>query len=187
MCVGCNRPEPDIVSASDGTEIAPRLKGTIEVESTGEVKLVAGQTVYVPVYPKIPIGEKAQPLELAVTLCVRNTDRSRPITVNAVRYYDRTGKPLREFVQKPLRIDPMAANEFFIRERDTRGGTAASFLVDWTAEQGVTEPVIEAVMIGTAGNLGVSFTATGRVVGERAAPAAPTPAGAKPHATPVPD
>lgn len=55
-----------------------------------------------------------------------------------------------------------------MREDDSRGGAGANFLVDWGAEQPISEPVVEAVMIGTASQQGISFISPGRVVGRRA-------------------
>ena len=57
--------------------------------------------------------------------------------------------------------------EFFVKESDTSGGVSASFLVEWVAEQAVTAPVVESVMIGTASTQGISFTCPGRVLSDR--------------------
>jgi len=51
----------------------------------------------------------------------------------------------------------MATAEFFVKEQDTSGGSGANFIVKWTAQQGVTKPVVEAVMISTAFHQGISF------------------------------
>jgi len=37
------------------------------------------------------------------------------------------------------------AAEFFVKEQDTSGGSG-NFIVKWTAQQGVTKPVVEAVI-----------------------------------------
>ena len=55
----------------------------------------------------------------------------------------------------------MASAEFFVKESDTRGGVSASFLVEWVAEQSVSDPLVETVMIGTASTQGVSFAYRG--------------------------
>ena len=46
-------------------------------------------------------------------------------------------------------------------EQDKSGGLGANFLVEWVAEQPVYGPVVEAVMIGTAGTQAISFVSTG--------------------------
>jgi hypothetical protein len=124
------------------------------------------RTVYVPVYSHIYTDDSARPYDLAVTLSVRNTDRSEPLVVSAVRYHDSDGRLVRDYLPRPLRVAPLAAAEFFVRQSDTTGGSSASFLVDWLAAQPVSEPVVEAVMVGTAMNQALAFTSPGRVVSE---------------------
>jgi hypothetical protein len=165
VLVSCDRGQGQGSGAPAGQAAA--RKGVAEVEGGADLKGVAGQTIYVPVYSQIPIGDKGHPFALSVTLSVRNTDRAQPIVVTAVRYYDQDGQLAREFLTKPLRVAPMAALEYFVQERDSSGGSSASFLVEWVAEQQVSKPAVEAVMAGTAGNQGISFTTSGRVVAEK--------------------
>jgi hypothetical protein len=101
-----------------------------------------------------------------VTLSVRNTDRAEAVYLTAVRYHDSDGRLVRDELPRPVRLAPLAAVEFFVRESDTSGGSSASFLVAWRAARPVSEPVIEAVMAGTSMNQGISFTSPGRVVDE---------------------
>jgi Protein of unknown function (DUF3124) len=145
----------------------PRAGG-VEIETpAGGFQAMAGQTIYVPAYSSILTTDELQPFNLAVTLSVRNTDRKHPIIVSSVRYFDHDGKLIQDHLEKPLSIGPMAAVEFFVRESDTRGGFSASFLVEWLSETTVANPVIEAVMVGTASSRGVSFRCPGRVIETR--------------------
>ena len=122
-----------------------------------------GQTVYVPVYSHI-YHRGGMAFLLEVTLSVRNTDRSAPITVTAVDYHDTQGRRLRKHLDRPLRLPPLATAEFLVEEEDESGGSGANFIVEWVSAAEVSEPVIEAVMIGTAGSQGISFLSPGRVV-----------------------
>src|SRR4029077_4579502 len=54
--------------------------------------------------------------------------------------------------------------ESFVPAEDTRGGTGANFVVEWAASGQITEPLIEAVMIGTTGTQGYSFTSRGKTM-----------------------
>lgn len=123
------------------------------------------QTVYVPVYSHIYIHE-GDPYSLTATLSIRNTDFSSPLHVNAVRYYDSNGKLVESYLERPLRLGPLATTEFLVEERDIRGGSGANFVVEWVSQEFVTEPVIEAVMIGATSQQGISFVCPGRVVRE---------------------
>jgi hypothetical protein len=132
-----------------------------------EIAAAAGQTVYVPAYSAVATADNSRLYQLAITLAVRNSDVRNPIIVKSVNYHDRAGRLVRRFLETPLRIDPLAAIEFFVRESDTSVDTAASFLVEWVAEATVSDPVVEAIMVGTTGNQGISFVCPGRVVADR--------------------
>jgi len=132
----------------------------------GDIAPVAiGRTVYVPVYSNVYTGDAASPFNLAVTLSTRNTDRAEPIVLTSVRYHDSGGRLVRDFLKTPLRLAPLAAMEFFVEQSDLTGGSSASFLVEWVSATAVSDPVVEAVMIGTATNQVIALVSPGRVVG----------------------
>ena len=58
----------------------------------------------------------------------------------------------------------MASTDFVVDEYDMTGGAGANFIVEWTASIEVTPPVVEAVMISTALQQGISFISAGRVL-----------------------
>lgn len=130
---------------------------------------VVGQTIYVPTYSHIYTRDKNRIINLAVTLSIRNTDLQSPILVTSARYYDTHGAAVREYVNKPFRLAPMASTEFVVAEDDTIGGAGANFIVEWSAAVEVTDPVVEAVMISTASQQGISFLSVGRVIKDRRA------------------
>jgi hypothetical protein len=154
-----------------GETTASGPKGRTGVTEVGPIeadRMVAGQTIYVPAYPSILTSDRANAFDLAVTLSLRNTDPERSIVVASARYYDRDGKMIRDYLKKPLRLGPMASTEFFVAEHHSTGEVSASFLVEWVAESRVNAPLVESVMVGTAGTQGVSFTSRGRVLTDRA-------------------
>ncbi len=61
----------------------------------------------------------------------------------------------------------MATMEFVVENDDREGGSGANFLVELTAPRNVTEPVVEAVMVGGSGTLSVSFATVGRALVRR--------------------
>ena len=158
-------------SNPDGSSGPPKpgagRPGVAEVAAPAEDKVVAGQTIYVPVYSHVYTADNGQPLNLAATLFVRNTDPARSIVLRRVQYFDSGGKPLREFLPKPLKVDPMASMDFFVKESDISGGASPSFVVEWVASEAASEPIVESVMIGTSGTQGISFTGPGRVIKSR--------------------
>ena len=103
--------------------------------------------VYVPAYSHVFTGS-GDPNLLAVTLSIRNTDSSRSIIVTSVQYYDSKGALVREYLENPLELTALASTEFFVEELDRTGGAGANFIVDWSSNDQVHQPLIEAVMIG---------------------------------------
>jgi hypothetical protein len=55
----------------------------------------------------------------------------------------------------------MWSSSTFVSADDQRGGTGAKF-VDWASPAADSEPVIEAVMIGTVGTTSYSFVSQAR-------------------------
>ncbi len=126
---------------------------------------VQGQVVYVPAYSHI-YHDDGDPYLLTITLSVRNTSLDREIIINSVRYFDTKGKEVKSYLAKPLRLPALAATEFLVERDDVTGGSGASFLVEWLAKEECTEPIIEAVMIDTQGQQGISFARNGKSVRE---------------------
>lgn len=126
---------------------------------------VQGQIVYVPAYSHI-YHDDGDPYLLTITLSVRNTSLNREIVVRSVRYFDTKGKEVKSYLTHSLRLPPLATTEFLVERDDATGGSGANFLVEWVAEEEVTEPIIESVMIDTKGQQGISFARNGRPVRE---------------------
>lgn len=147
------------------TETAPPLKA-VTLDNT--VKIIAGQTVYVPIYSHIYTLEQSRTIDLTATVSVRNTDLTSPIIVASVNYYDSSGKPIRKYLEQPVELEPSAATSFVVNQEDTRGGSGAAFVVEWVTQKEVSVPVIESVMINTSTNQGISFVSPGRVIKSRA-------------------
>ncbi len=125
-----------------------------------------GQTVYVPAYSHIYIGNKETPYLLAVTLSIRNVSPSTPITVTEVGYHDTQGRLLKIF-KNPVPLDPLASTRHIIHRDDRDGGDGACFIVKWEAAEKTNPPIIETIMIGTQSQQGISFTSRGEVILEK--------------------
>ncbi len=151
-------------------QIGSNRVGVAEVEPVDPSRIVAGQTIYVPAYSSVSIADRALRYDLAITLYVRNTDSSTPIVLTAVRYLDHDGRLVREYVKKPVKVAPLAAMDYFVKASDSTGGSAPSFVVEWVANEPANAPIAEAVMVGTAGTQGVSFTTQGKVIADRMSP-----------------
>ncbi len=130
------------------------------IDSTHRVRY----TIYVPIYSHINSRDGKRSIDLAATLSIRNTDAAKEMTIAMVRYYDSEGNLVRTFLEEARRVEPLASAEFLVEEDDMSGGSGASFIVELAAPKEATEPVVEAVMIGTASAQGISFTSPGRLI-----------------------
>ena len=132
----------------------------------GEKRLSSGQTVYVPAYQSIAISKKPRRLPLTTTLSIRNTDPERQITIVSVKYFAANGYLIKNLLEKPETMDPLAVMSFVPEEsKEKREEAETSFIVIWKAVgKEVSWPIIQAVMIGAAGQQGISFVCDGQVI-----------------------
>ena len=93
-CLSCDG-KPADVPASKSSAARP---GVAEAVPVPDDKVVAGQTIYVPLYSHVYTADNAQPLNLAATLFVRNVDPNHPIVL-ARAHVQETGSGRR---QQPL-------------------------------------------------------------------------------------
>lgn len=126
---------------------------------------VYGQIVYVPAYSHIYHG-KGNPYLLTITLSVRNTDLDDEIIVKSVRYFDTAGREIKSYLKKPVRLPALGTTEIVVERDDATGGSGANFLVEWFALRPATEPIVEAVMIDTNSQQGISFARRGSVISQ---------------------
>ncbi|MCL4502513.1 MAG: DUF3124 domain-containing protein [Deltaproteobacteria bacterium] len=131
----------------------------------GGIKLLKGQTLYVPSYSNI-IGDY-QHIVVRANLVIHNTDPNNSITIVRIDNYDTQGKLVEKFLSKPLQLNPLAAVRYTLRNpKKGDEGAGANFIVQWKAENKVTEPLVECIMVGSLGTQGHTFSSQGRVIQE---------------------
>jgi len=140
---------------------------TTKCQASSEIKLLKSQTVYVPVYSHIYIGDRERPFDLTVTLSIRNTDPNHPITIVSVDYICSNGKLLRKYLKNPIKLNAMASTRYVVEESNKSGGSGANFIVRWKSDNNVNEPIIEGIMIGTKAQQGISFLSRGKAIKEQ--------------------
>ena len=161
-----------VIASCESSKIPPKSKpDTIQVTPSQKLvtldknfQIAMGQTIYVPVYSHIYHYNRQEIFNLAVTLSIRNTDLSNSLIITSVRYYNSDGKLVKQYLQQPIQLDVLASTDFFVDRNDTSGGLGANFIVEWVAKTKISEPIVEAVMIGTDYQQGISFTSPGKVI-----------------------
>lgn len=155
-----------LLLAGCDTPIQPITTGSFQTVTGRDLRIVTGQTLYVPAYSEVLLSSGDRTHRLAVTLAVHNTDLNSPIIIQSARFHDTNGELVREYVDEPIELASLATTGFFVESRDTTGGWGSNFIVEWVAETPVFEPIVEAVMVSTSGNQGISMISLGRVISQ---------------------
>lgn len=136
----------------------------VTVLAAAPAAAVQGQTLYVPVYSEIFDSEADRTFQLTVTLSLRNSDRDQPITITTLDYYNSGGDRIVTYLDAPIQLGPLASTEVVVDRSNTTGGVGANFIVEWQSAAPVSAPVVEAVMISTASQQGLSFVSPARII-----------------------
>ncbi len=137
---------------------------SVSISADQSLGLSKGQMIYVPSYSHIYIGNKERPFLLTITLSVRNIDPNHSIRINLIDYYETQGKRLKKCLDTAVVLKPLESYRYIIAEKDQSGGSGANFMVEWAAETPANPPIVEAIMIGTQNQQGISFTSRGRAI-----------------------
>lgn len=145
------------------------LLGLSDGSPAQETALSTGQSLYLPIYSHLLYGNvnvagKPSKYPLSALVSLRNTDPRQPIRFLSARYYDTTGKALREYLPKPVVLPPLGTQELFVERNDMSGGSGANFIVLWQADKPANPPIVEAVHADITGNRTLSFITSARPI-----------------------
>ena len=122
--------------------------------------LETGST-YLSVYSQIYSGSQERLVDLTATISIRNPNAKDKLFIESIDYYNTKGDRIRSYLSYPVFILPMETVEIIIQHNDNEGGTGANVIFDWEKDATVADPVFEAVMISTYGQIGLSFVTQG--------------------------
>lgn len=166
-----NQPNP--VSETDTIDQHAEIAKAQDNTPFTRISSSMGQTIYVPVYSHIYQLNQQKTFNLTATLSFRNADLKRDLTLTKVHYYDSEGNLVKNYLESPRTIKPLASTSFVVEENDLRGGVGANFIVSWESPDPAYPPVVEAVMISTSQQQGISFISVGRVLQENSQESTP--------------
>ena len=143
---------------------------TLNGLAAGEVKLVKGQTIYVPSYTSFMGGRApAYAFEAKPTIFFHNTDQNHPISIVRLDFYNTDGKLVEKYLQQPLKLNPNSATRVNVKELlKGEEGSGAHFIIQWQADHKVVEPLVQAWFVGAVGTRGYSYTSPVRIIQENA-------------------
>lgn len=154
-CTGCssNQKKEEPVPTFDWSNNRVPLPTTDSLEN--------GKS-YLSVYSQIYSYTEQTSIDLTATISMRNTSTTDSIYLIKADYYNTRGDATRSYMQEIIGLQPMETLEIVIAEFDKKGGTGANFVFEWAAKPNASEPLFEAVMISSYGQLGLSFTTVGK-------------------------
>lgn len=135
-------------------------------EINGAFNFPIEEEVYVPIYSDIYSRTRNYKVLLAATLSIRNTSKTEQLYIKEVDYYDSAGNMVRNYVTNPIYLNPLETIDFVIDEEDEAGGSGANFLVTWGSKTEI-HPVFQAVMLGSIGQQGITFTTDGVTIAKK--------------------
>ena len=119
------------------------------------------EMIYLPVYSDIYFSARRDIMNLTATISIHNIDPVQNIYILSGDYYNTEGEKQENYFPKTVVIGPLKTMNFVVDRMDTRGGTGANFLFEWSADSMGNRPLIEAVMIATENQQGISFITRG--------------------------
>ncbi len=133
--------------------------------AASEVKLIKGQTLYVPSQTSVMSGSHS--FDAKPTIFIHNADQNNSINIVRCDFYNTDGKLVEKYLQQPLKLNANAATRINIKERITgEEGSGAHFIIQWQADNKVVEPLVEVWFIGAVGSRGHSFVSHPRIIHE---------------------
>lgn len=118
---------------------------------------------YVPSYSHV-YRNNGRPLLLESTLSVRNTDPQYSLRIHSVEYYDSKGKMLKSYVDETLSLEQLSSVEYLSEKMNEEGGFGAFFVVLWSSDNVLADPIIESVMIESTSDKQISFVSRGKTL-----------------------
>jgi len=121
-----------------------------------------GQTLYLPLVSYVYLGPKNKPYELTKTFCFRNRDRKQSLTLLSIEYFNGSGQNLGNVLDKSRIISPLASLQMPVAspKKDQAKEGSPCLIVRWKADNAVTTPLVQCIMIGATGQQGISFSTT---------------------------
>ncbi len=133
--------------------------------AAGEVRLIKGQTLYVPSQTIFMSGSHG--VDLKPTIFIHNADQNNHINIVRLDFNNTSGKLVEKYLPQPKKLDPNSAMRLNVKE-PLKGeeGSGAHFIIQWQAENKVVEPLVQTWFVGSVGTRGYSFTAPARIIQE---------------------
>lgn len=124
------------------------------------------ETVYVPVYTDVYHVDQSRLFPLTITLSLRNTSLSDTLYIYKVNYHNSNGQEIKQHIKDDdmLILNPLKSYELVIDKKTYSGDTGANFIVKYAGNKAENHLLVQALMISTSGQQGLSFITTGKII-----------------------
>ncbi|TAJ12324.1 DUF3124 domain-containing protein [Marinilabiliaceae bacterium JC017] len=156
-----------VLTACDSSKPANNLHFSLEATTEMDKSAFSFRELqYVPVYAEVYHIDQSKLFPLTATLSLRNTSLHDTLYIAKVDYYNTTGDLITRFLNEKavLTLKPLESYDLVVAGDALEGGTGANFMVEWGRLGGSAELLIQAVMVSTSGQQGLSFITEGKVV-----------------------
>ncbi|MFO1101892.1 MAG: DUF3124 domain-containing protein [Methylocystis sp.] len=103
-------------------------------------------------------------LNFSGALSIHNASATNVLAIEKIEYRNGAGQLIESYLSDPVYLKPYASLQVLIAQDDVRGGTGASFTVDWSTVDGADDPLIEAIMTAFTGPHSYAILSPGRRV-----------------------
>lgn len=116
---------------------------------------------YVPAYSHVYTAE-GDPVNMAITLSLRNVDTNSTLNILEVAYHDTKGKLIRRYLKEGYALSPLETKEIFVTESDVEGGSGANFVIIFSNQKMSLPPIFETIMsMDSTGREAYTFSSRG--------------------------
>lgn len=119
-----------------------------------------GGKVYLPIYRNLIIDERGRRLPVHTNVYVRNLDQKQNLRLISATLFDAQGRQVGSLASKEIVLTPLAAVSFSVKPFEDDGGEAC-VIINWSAKAPVRPPMVQGLILGTAGQQGISLTTRG--------------------------
>lgn len=154
----CKNDEPD----GKITHTHPSHKYTFTDISADELSYL--ESDYIAVYSDIYDRDGTKRILLTNTISIRNISKIDSAYILSVEYFDSYGVLVKNYSDSTILLSPLESIEFVVKEEEKLGGAGANFIIDWGATVYSDQILIQSIMIGSYGGLGISFLSEAKKV-----------------------
>ncbi len=124
------------------------------------------ESIYVPIYTDVYHIDQSKLFPLTVTLSLRNTSLSDSVYIFKADYYNSKGQLIKQHVDDHLMLalGPLESYDLVIDKMTYKGDTGANYIVNYGQKSGESNMIVQALMINTSGQQGLSFITNGIVI-----------------------